>query len=248
MPAIILFDLDGTLAESKQPVQPDMAAVLARLLSHTRVGIISGGKLQQLDTQAASRLPSGAHKKNLFLLPTSGGALYQWENGGWEQLYEEVMEPDEELRVAEAIVLGASNTGLIDFNVPSYGDRIELRGAQVTLSALGQEAPIADKAAWDPNHEKRLRLRAAIAALLPEYDVKVGGATSIDVTKRGVNKAYAIRELARLFSIPVTDMLYVGDELGEGGNDSVVLTTGIPTHAVANPDETAAFIETLLGY
>lgn len=258
---VIAFDLDNTLARSKQPIEADMAALLARLLARTDVAVTSGGMLSQLTSQVADQLPADANRANLYLLPTSGAALYEWrvaagsddaadsaaEGGAWQQVYEERLTDDEQAQVKAAIEESARQTGVVDFGTPAHGELIELRGAQVTLSALGQRAPVDEKVAWDPTHAKREALRAAIAPLLPEYDVKIGGSTSIDVTKRGVNKAYGIRKLSELLSIPIADMLYVGDELSPGGNDEVVKETGIPTHAVSGPDDTARLLESLLG-
>jgi HAD superfamily hydrolase (TIGR01484 family) len=247
LPSLVFFDLDGTLAASKQPIEPGMAELLAALLARAKVAVISGGKLEQLAKQAADRLPADAMRGSLYLLPTSGAALYAWQDGAWRQLYEERMTDDELARVAAAAREGAASTGLIDFDTPAAGERVELRGSQVTLSALGQEAGVEAKRAWDPTHEKRDALRGAIAPLLPGYDVKVGGSTSIDITKEGVNKAYGIRQTSERLGIPVASMLYVGDELAAGGNDEVAKETGIPTHPVASPADTENLIRELLG-
>jgi HAD superfamily hydrolase (TIGR01484 family) len=245
LPRLVAFDLDNTLARSKQPLEASMAEALTTLLARTKAAITSGGKLEQLDSQVAQRLPAAAQRANLYLLPTSGAALFEWDGGRWRRVYEETLSAAEQEHIRAQIEAGARATGVVDFSAPSYGERIELRGAQVTLSALGQQAPVEEKAVWDPTHEKRAALRAAIAPLLSEYDVKVGGATSIDVTKRGVNKAYGIRKLAEHLSIPIADMLYIGDELGPGGNDEVVKETGIATRAVSGPEETERLIRAL---
>ena len=248
LPRAIFFDLDGTLARSKQPIEASMATLLARLLLRTKVAVTSGGKLEQLTSQVADRLPPEANLANLYFLPTSGAALWSRDgNDKWRLEYEELLTPEEQAHVKDMIMQGANATGCVDFDSPGYGEYIELRGAQVTLSALGQQAPIEEKKAWDPSHEKRRALQAAIAPLLPGYDVKIGGATSIDVTRSGVNKAYGIRQFSERYDIPVSDMLYVGDELASGGNDSVALETGIASRAVENPEDTARFIEGLLG-
>ena len=77
---LIIFDLDGTLTESKQSLTSEMAALLAKLLAVTRVAIVSGGALPQFLTQVVAQLPSDANFANLYLLPTSGAALYEFSN------------------------------------------------------------------------------------------------------------------------------------------------------------------------
>ncbi|HQU07985.1 MAG TPA: HAD-IIB family hydrolase [Candidatus Paceibacterota bacterium] len=246
MPDCIIFDLDTTLAKSKQPIDAAMAHTLAALLTKARVAVASGGKCDQLQTQVADRLPPHAPLERLYLLPTSGAALYVYENGVWKQVYEEALSQDEANTIERAMHQANEQVHVIDFSEPAYGERIEFRGAEVSLSVLGQKAPIEAKQKWDPGRTKREALRAALAPLLPNYEVRIGGTTTIDVTKKGIDKAYGVHRLAEYLSIPIAHMLYVGDELRPGGNDEVVIATGIPTHAVTDPDDTKQFIESLL--
>jgi len=243
---LIIFDLDGTLAESKQPLTLRMATLLSRLLAATRVAIISGGALGQFLKQAVSQLPSDAKLANLYLLPTSGGALYEWRKETWNKVYEERLSEKEVSTIESAMRAVADETGLINFRDQSWGERIEYRGSQVSMSALGQQAPIALKKAWDPDHTKRRALQAAIAERLPEFSVRYGGSTTIDVTKRGIDKAYGLRKLCERLDIEESDALYVGDELASGGNDEAVYKTNVQTKAVKDPAETITLIGKIL--
>ena len=141
----------------------------------------------------------------------------------------------------------AQESGLIDFSKPAYGERIEYRGSEVSMSALGQHAPIDEKKAWDPDHAKRRALQAALALRLPEFSVGMGGATTIDVTKRGIDKAYGIHQLCERLGISESDTLYIGDELVAGGNDEPVFKTKVETKSVKDPSETIGFITAILG-
>lgn len=246
MRPLIIFDLDGTLAESKQPLTEEMAALLARLLAVTKVGIVSGGALAQFLKQIVMRLPGDANLANLYLLPTSGASLYEYRSGDWSKTYEERLSEKEFHTIETAMRDAGEETGLIDFSQSVWGERIEYRGGQVTLSALGQQAPLTQKKEWDPDHIKRAALQAAIAKRLPEFSVGIGGATSVDVTKRGVDKAYGIHKLCARIGIPESEALYVGDELEAGGNDEAVYKTEAPAKSVKDVAETARFIEALL--
>ena len=245
-PSLIVFDLDGTLAESKQPLAPKMAALVAQLLDKTKVAIVSGGALSQFLKQVVAQLPPDAKLENLYLLPTSGAALYEWKNDGWDKIYEERLSETEKDVIETAMREAAEATGLIDFSEEAWGERIEYRGGQVSLSALGQQAPIVEKKAWDPDKSKRHSLQAAIAERLPKFSVGMGGSTTIDVTKKGVDKAYGLWQLSERLQIPESKMLYVGDELVAGGNDEAVFKTAAKTRAVASPQETEAFIRSLV--
>jgi phosphomannomutase len=50
MKKLIVFDLDGTLAESKSPLDTEMAALLTSLLATVKVAIISGGNYRRINT------------------------------------------------------------------------------------------------------------------------------------------------------------------------------------------------------
>lgn len=246
MNKLVIFDLDGTLAESKQALTRETAALLAKLLAKTRIAVISGGALSQFLKQVVSQLPVEANLAHLYLLPTSGAALYEFRDDGWKKVYEERLSEKDKDLIEDALLVAAKKTGIINFSDRSWGERIEYRGGQVTLSALGQQAPIKLKKAWDRDHAKRHTLRDAIAELLPRYSASIGGATSIDVTKRGVDKAYGIHKLCERLGISESDVLYVGDELESGGNDEAVYKTEVETKAVASPSDTASLIEAIL--
>lgn len=246
MTKLIIFDLDGTLAESKQPLTGEMAALLSRLLAVTKVAIISGGALPQFLKQIVTHLPSEEHLGNLYLLPTTGAALYEFRDKKWNKVYEERFSENEARAIEATLRAAAEDTGVINFSDKSWGERIEFRGGQITLSALGQQAPVALKKAWDPDHEKRYVLQAAIAERLPEFSVTYGGSTSIDVTKRNIDKAYGARKICERLGIPESEALFVGDELGAGGNDEAIYKTEVPTRSVKNPTETERLIESLL--
>ena len=128
----------------------------------------------------------------------------------------------------------------------TWGDILEDRGSQITFSALGQRAPLEAKTAWDPTGAKKNRLREAVAAQIPDLEVRSGGSTSVDITHRGIDKAYGMRQLAEQTGIALEDMLFVGDRLDPDGNDFPVLAIGVPCHAVTGWEDTAEYLDTLL--
>lgn len=119
-----------------------------------------------------------------------------------------------------------------------WGDRIEDRGSQITFSALGQLAPIAAKESWDPTNEKKNRLAEAVSADVPDLAVRSGGSTSVDISLRGVDKAYAVRQLATALHIDVSQMIYLGDRMDPDGNDYPAVNAGTIAIRVTGPEET----------
>lgn len=242
---LLAFDLDDTLAPSKSSLDPRMATLLAELLAVVQVCVISGGQFGQFETQLLAGLPASATPLfgRLHLLPTCGTQYYRFENG-WIQQYAENLTDAQKRTTLAVLEECARQLGL--WETKTWGPILEDRGSQVTFSALGQEAPVDAKKAWDPTGAKKESLRSAAAALLPELEVRSGGSTSIDVTRKGIDKAYGMRKLAVLTGIPLDRMLFVGDRLDEGGNDYPVKATGVRTHAVTNWQDTADFVADFL--
>ncbi len=239
----IAFDLDDTLAPSKSKVPDELGHLLMEIARHMPVCVISGGRFEQFDEQLLGSLAGTADEfANLHLMPTCGTRYFRYESGRWEMVYTEDLTADEVSRSIAALERGAKELGLWEPDGAVWGERIENRGSQVTLSALGQEAPVAAKHTWDPTGEKREALRERIARDLPDLEVRAGGSTSIDVTRRGIDKAYGIREFAKIVGLDFPDILFVGDRLEPGGNDYPVIGLGVQTHAVTGPDETTAFV------
>ena len=246
LPRLIAFDLDDTLAPSKSPAEPRMLAALARLLERTSVAVISGGNFEQFETQLVSRLEGvdEAALERLHLLPTCGTRYERRLGGRWTTVYREDLSPEERQGALAALREEAERLGL--WEAEPWGDILEDRGSQVTFSALGQRAPVAVKRDWDPDGSRKSALRAAVAERLPELEVRSGGSTSVDITRRGIDKAYGMRKLAEHTGILLTEMLFVGDRLDPDGNDYPVKAIGVTCRAVTDWEDTAAFLEELL--
>jgi len=245
-PRLIAFDLDDTLAPSKTAIDPRMSELLLRLAARVEVAIISGGQLQQFQTQVVQKLPDAdaASLARLHLMPTCGTQYYRLTPDGIETVYALSLTDDEKSRALAAVEEEAKRLGL--WESETWGPILEDRGSQITFSALGQSAPLDAKTAWDPTGEKKNALRDAVAARIPDLEVRSGGSTSVDITHRGIDKAYGMRKLAEQTGIPLDDMLFVGDRLDEHGNDYPVLAMGVTCHAVEGWEDTAAFLDDLI--
>lgn len=239
---LIAFDLDDTLAPSKSPMPERMGRALTALLDEVPVCIISGGHFGQFSDQVLAHLDATDEQlSRLHLMPTCGTRYLRHEGATWEQVYNHDLTDDERSRALAAVEGEARRLGL--WEEQTWGDILEDRGSQITFSALGQEAPLAAKKAWDPTGEKKGRLRDAVAELLPDLEVRSGGSTSVDITRKGVDKAYGMERLSEQTGIAVSDILFVGDRLDEGGNDYPVIRLGMPVHAVRDWEETADYVE-----
>jgi phosphomannomutase len=244
LPPMIVFDLDDTLAPSKSPIEASMAVLLYQLLGRTAVCIISGGRFEQFRDQVLSALPGTERLRNLHIMPTCGTRYLVWDGKQWAQEYAEDLDPEQKQRAISVLSTGASELGLAPER--TWGPVIEDRGSQITFSALGQHAPVAEKKEWDPTGRKREQLRSYAAARLPDLEVRSGGSTSVDVTRLGIDKAYGIRRLCERTSLELSDLLFVGDRLDPGGNDYPVRALGVDCIAVTGWEDTQRWLEGLL--
>jgi len=245
MKRLVVFDLDGTLAKSKSPLEKDMADLLGKLMEVVKVAVISGGAWPQFEKQLLANLPHDDRLRQLSLLPTSGTRFLRYDHDGqWTQLFAEDFTPDDKTKIIGALNKALDESGLRPEK--HWGEVIEDRGSQITMSALGQEAPLDVKRTWDPDFAKRKKIKAILDPLIPEFSVGMGGASSIDVTRPGVDKAYGIRKLQEVLGIPTSEMIFVGDALFPGGNDEPARKTGATCIKVRDPEETGRVIEAVI--
>jgi HAD superfamily hydrolase (TIGR01484 family) len=240
---LIVFDLDGTLAASKSPLDAEMSLLLHDLLRVTKVAVISGGAWLQFEKQVLSHLPQDERLARLSILPTCGTQFFQYASG-WKRLYAEDFTVDEKEKIVSSLNKAVATAA---FPVEkTWGETIEDRGSQITYSALGQRAPLEEKEKWDSDLAKRKKIKTILDTLIPEFSVRIGGSTSIDVTKPGIDKAYGIRKLSSILGISVKEMVYVGDALFVGGNDYPAEQAGAISIPVQGPRETKRVIEAII--
>lgn len=254
MKKLIAFDLDGTLAPSKSKLLPRMATLLNELLTKYQVCVISGGKYELFQRQVLTQLTDDPELlKKLHLMPTSGTRYYDFSPTAkqWQLKYAEDFTPEQKAEIIAALDTGLDESGYRA--AKTYGQVIEDRDSQITLSILGQEivAELGDegvriKEEWDPDGTKKLKIRALVAPKIPNFEVRAAGATSIDVTKPGVDKAYGMRKLMAATGLKESDILFLGDKIMEGGNDYPVEQMGIDCIAVKNWEDASYAVEALV--
>jgi phosphomannomutase len=243
MKALVVFDLDGTLAESKSSIDAEMAQLLNTLLGIVKVAVISGGAWQQFQEQVLAHLLHGDALRNLSLLPTCGTKFYRYESN-WKLLYSEDFSGAERQKIIDSL---KQATASAEREVQkTWGEVVEDRGSQITFSALGQKAPLDEKKKWDPDFSRRKKIKAILDPLIPEFSVRLGGSTSIDVTKHGIDKAYGIRKLRDVLHISIDQMVFIGDAVFPGGNDFPAKEAGALTIEVKDPHETKRVIEAII--
>lgn len=212
--------MDGTLAKSRQEASQEMLEAIEKLSDKYPFVIITGGKLDLIQDQITRPIEYREKAKpTLYLMPTSGNQFWILSNGKLDNVYSYRIDTDDQNFIMNAII-GCINR----FNlVPFTDDQIELRDSQITFSILGRSAPYELKASYDTNGDKRKTfvdfMKRKNPSLENNFDVRIGGTTSIDFTYKGMNKSYGLFKIKEYFKAENSDILFFGDKCFEGGND-----------------------------
>ncbi|THX62806.1 hypothetical protein D6D05_10504 [Aureobasidium pullulans] len=223
MITLIAFDLDSTLAESKEAIKSDMAEALSKLLAVAHVAIISGADWPRFHKHVASRLPPSVDPSKLWLMPTTGTKLYTYRDGAWQVVYAELFSDQERRNIIKAFELSLSATGFTPEQ--TWGERIEDRGSQITFSALGQQAPVEEKQDWIWISPKEKSSKPTFEHVSSDFP-----STWLQITS----------------GIPLEQMMVIGDAIFPGENDHPAKEIELKTVKVKNPDGTLAATATIV--
>lgn len=244
---VIVFDLDETLTETRSSITDEMSELVEKLLKKFQVCVISGGAFGQFEKQLLSNLKVGDELlSSLHLMPTCGTQYYRYnpKTKKWVRVYADNIKAEDREKIIKVLEAAIEECGF-QFDNP-VGPLIEDRGSQITYSAVGQDNTPSIKKAWDPTGKKKIKMRDIVAKRLPDFEVKAAGTTSIDVTNKGMDKAYGMKKLIHVLHVQKEDILFLGDRLFEGGNDYPVKLLGIDTIAVDGYEQTPAAVRTIL--
>lgn len=241
MKKLIVFDYDNTLAEPVSVPSVEVLSELGRLLEENYLAVISGGRtLEQMEKLLVKHIPvkNELSLRNLFLGPSYGNKLYNWSAEGPILVHEtEPMVQEDKKTISEAL------RGLEGLE---HGESKEKDG-YITFSCLGNEVSNEKRKEWDLDGSKRLPIRERLNETLGEkFNLFIAGRASIDIVSKGRNKADNVVRLAKMLDIPLTDVIYTGDEFQVYGNDYPLLSLkDVKVNIVKNPEETLEVIQGL---
>lgn len=250
---LFVFDLDDTLADSKTPMDAEMADLVRQLLEKKKMAVIGGGKYEIFKWQFVKQLNfSKDLLKNLFLFPTSGTAFYRYKSG-WKNIYMHVLSRVEKTQIRKVFERVYKE---INYKHPKkvYGVILEDRKSQMSFSPLGQDIVtvlgkkgLQMKEEWRRKYDPiRIKIAKLVGKYLPNLEVRIGGITTIDVTMKGIDKAYGVRQMEKHLKIKIKDMVFIGDSIFPGGNDYAVLKTKVDYIPVKGAEDTKRIIRSIL--
>ncbi len=243
IPKLVAFDLDGTLSQSKQLISEEMFQALKDLSGISKVAVVSGGSFEQIKKQLLFSLP-GRIPENFYLLPGEGSERFEYDRNTneWiltnkENLGTEIR--DKVIKTLREIIASK------EYGIPEehFGDYIEDRDTEISFSALGQGAPLDKKEKWDPDKEKRQKIKKYLEEQVPEVEAFIAGTTSLDILHRGFNKSKSLHYLIKSLGLKAEDVVFMGDAIFPGGNDYSVSLTDIKSIRVYGPEDTLRIIK-----
>ena len=212
---LIAFDLDGTLTEHKEPLTAANRAVLDPLAKRYEIIMAGAGNCKRIYGQMG--------EYPITIVGNYGMEESRIVDGQFKIVREEKSPVDREFFDRKCMEL-RKKYGFTAFK--GEGNEYHDSG-MVTFALLGTKADQADKLAFDPDKMKRRRMYPEVMEIFKDYSVFIGGTTSFDITPKQYNKYDAVMRYAAERGYTKDQVLFVGDDFDDGGNDSQVRIYGM---------------------
>jgi phosphomannomutase len=198
-----LFDIDGTITDSRKHIKPEMLEVMLDFCHDNDVSFVTGSNVER----TLQQIPEELFKAVNYCFCCSGNQVYK--NG--ELLYEDSIEWPTEILSWSKAVLDTSHFS------NRTGVHIDYRPGTMNFSVVGRGANEAQRlnyVLWDQLFQERTKIVQDFNNLFIDYEAAVGGETGIDICAKGFNKAQVIKWF------PNTILNFFGDKTVGNGNDA----------------------------
>ena len=232
---IYIFDVDGTLTQSRNVIDPKFKTFFQAFIKKNRVWLISGSDRDKTIEQVGFDIWGSVERA----YQNSGNQLYI--NGELEYQYE--------------FELPLQCEGLLEMFLERseypyrYGNHIEKRDGSVNFSVVGRNCNQEQREhydAWDKKHQERKQFAWEIRERYQNLDAVVGGEISIDIYEKGKDKGQIVKDIKGKFK-------FFGDRLYPGGNDFPIEQQiiyhglkGCKTHHVKSWKDTEKILHSLV--
>tara|TARA_B100000700_G_scaffold305934_1_gene380583 strand:+ start:482 stop:1276 length:795 start_codon:yes stop_codon:yes gene_type:complete len=253
---IVLFDMDGTLTEPRQPFDSKiLEPILLKLSDYAHIGIITGSDEDYLREQMESFLYNSSCRYKTHLLPCNGTKYLkppETAAGDFILTHEVSMENHLGTKDYRELIceLVYSQVDMCHTGAPLTGHFINCRGSTINWCPIGRNANNEQRKEFielDKEKQIRNRVLSELRAMLElkkianKITVKLGGDTSFDIYPTGWDKTYGLKHF------PGWDVWFVGDRCGENGNDREIYEACIgKSYVTDGPEKTAEIIESLM--
>ena len=237
---VIVADVDDTICDSCLVITVEMAEQISKMIRQGyEFAFISGTKSEDLQKMISSRVKEKHH-----LLATTGTNYAIVEGDSVNVVYNYSFNAEEKKEIFAALDKVVEYFGIKPMTTKE--DQIQDRDSQITLSAIGRNAPIEVKKKYDVSGEKRKVWVEFLKKYLDEskYELKIGGTTSIDITRKGLDKEWGIMAFAQYHNLSLNSIIFFGDKIYSGGNDFPA-TKIVDCISVNSPQDTLRQLRTI---
>ncbi|MBO4953618.1 MAG: HAD family phosphatase [Clostridia bacterium] len=215
---LIAMDLDGTLTQHKQPLEPAHHEALVALSKKYKLLMAGAGQVMRVFNQLGQ-----------FPIDIIGNYGLQYGKYNTETKTIDILRDDsfpvDQEEAERRVTMLREKYGYTDFT----GDNVEYHPSGcLTFPLLGTKANPADKLAFDPDRKKRRAFYQDVVETFHDYNVFVGGSSSFDMSPKPYNKYYALDLYCKEMGLKHENVLYIGDDYGLGGNDESVYLSDFP--------------------
>lgn len=240
-PAALLFDMDGTLTDARQPITQDVIDVLKAVPPSIRKYLVTGSDMSKIDSQIPNDLLLSLFER---VYACNGTRVWNCnldlddEHGSYEpELIHSTTLTD---YYSEADINHIINV-LLETAYKTHtkiktGTFVEWRDSQINFSVIGRNCSSSqreDYIKWDKKSGERARI---INQLRDEFkgwglSFRLGGQISIDITREGWDKSYAFEKMNE----SPDQCVFFGDKICKDGNDLDIAMKCARWHSVENP-------------
>lgn len=212
---LVALDLDGTLTQHRSPLDEEHIKLLDSLAERYKIIMVGAGNCPRIYKQMG--------EYPIDIIGNYGMQESRIEGGAFKIIRDDKVLPDREFFREKTDYL-REKYGYTEYR----GEALEFHDSgMVTFPLLGTKADIADKIAFDPDRSRRHVLYPEVLEIFRGYEVYVGGSSSFDFAPSGYNKYDALVRYGNEHGYSVDEMVYVGDDFGDGGGDSHIRIKGM---------------------
>ena len=215
MKKLICFDLDGTLTQHRSPLEQENREVLDILSKKYKIIMVGAGNAERIYAQMG--------EYPIDIIGNYGMQESKMLDGKFTVVRQVQSNPNKEFFIKNIRYL-REKYGYTQYK----GEEVEFhKTGMVIFPLLGTKADIQDKLAFDPTREKRKVLYPEVLEIFKDYAVYIGGSSSFDFAEKQYNKYDAIMTYAQENGYTKDEILFVGDDFGDGGGDSHIRIFGL---------------------
>ncbi len=249
MEKIYIFDVDGTLTPSRQPMTKEFQKFFKEWVKKNKFFLVTGSDLPKLQEQMCyyDIEAEGIFTccGNQFWLPNPSVPIQSAD-----LIYDNKFKVPRKLNKLLGTILSNS------IYPHRYGNHIEDRGSMINFSIVGRNCTQEQRDEYfkyDNEKGERKIIANAVKEKFPELDAVIGGQISIDIYPKGKDKSQILEHIDSDFSIPFGEQqqyIFIGDRTMKGGNDYPLAKLMDKTHdctyyQTEGPEQTQKILEKL---